>query len=262
MNKFLLIGISLFLGVSSIKARIPLGDEAYAAYEYTDSVKESMPYRMLKPTVLKEGVKYPLVLFLHGHGERGDNNEKQLAHGSLLFSNPSNEDQFPAFVVFPQCDSGKEWTVPYDERSFMPGAPIPEESYEEKLVIGLLDDLIKNYPIDSNRVYIMGISMGGIGTYDLVVRYPEKFAAAVPICGAIDPTRLSVAKDVPFYIFQGADDRVVPILAGREAYKALRAAGADVKYQEYYGADHSETWIDAFNNPNLLPWMFSQSKKK
>ena len=257
-----LAGLALMILLpSAMEARVPMGDEAYGAYEFTDSVKDTMPYRMLKPQKLKEGAKYPLVLFLHGHGERGDNNEKQLAHGSLLFSNPSNEDEFPAFVVFPQCENGKEWTAPYDERTFMPGGPIPEESYEERLVMDLLEDLISNYPIDKNRIYIMGISMGGIGTYDLVVRHPDFFAAAVPICGAINPERLSAAKDVPFYIFQGSDDHTVPILAGREAYKALKAAGADVKYREYYGADHSETWIDAFNNPDLLPWMFSQKKK-
>lgn len=257
-----LAGLALMILLPSVmKARVPMGDEAYGAYEFTDSVKETMPYRMLKPQNLKEGVKYPLVLFLHGHGERGDDNIKQLAHGSLLFSNPANEDTYPAFVVFPQCEKGREWTAPYDERSFMPGAPIPPESEEERIVIELLDDLISNYPIDVDRVYIMGISMGGIGTYDLVVRHPDVFAAAVPICGAIDPTRLEVARNVPFFIFQGADDHTVPILAGREAYKALRSAGADVKYREYYGADHSETWIDAFNNTDLLPWMFSQSKK-
>lgn len=261
--KKLLLTISLLLGSYFLSwPRVPLGDEEYGAYEFTDSVNESLPYRMLKPKNINEDTKYPLVLFLHGHGERGNNNEKQLTYGSLLFSNPANEEKYPAFVVFPQCMNGKEWTAPYDEETFMSGSPIPQESDEEKLVMDLLVDLISNYPIDSNRIYIMGISMGGIGTYDLVVRHPDFFAAAVPICGAINPDRLSVAKDVPFYIFQGADDRVVPILAGREAYKALKNYGADVKYREYYGANHEETWTDAFNNPDLLTWMFSHSKSK
>lgn len=245
----------------NIQAREIMGDEDYGKYTFVDSVKGDMPYRMLMPKDIKLAEKYPLVLFLHGHGERGDDNTKQLKHGSLLFSNPANEDTYPAFVVFPQCD-GVAWTAPYDERTFLPGAPIPDESNEEKILMSLLDDLIANYPIDVNRIYIMGISMGAIGTYDLVVRYPERFAAAIPICGAINPERLSVAKDVPFYIFQGADDRIVPILAGRDAYVALREAGANVKYREYYGADHEQTWIDAFNNPNLLEWLFSQNKTK
>lgn len=259
MKKTLLFALSLMLMPAVSKAGIPLGDEGYGKYEFTDSVKESMPYRMLKPQEIKENTKYPLVLFLHGHGERGDDNVKQLRHGSLMFTNPANEDAFPAFVVFPQCN-GPAWTAPYDERTFMPGAPVPPESEEERIVMALLNDLIENYPIDTNRIYIMGISMGGIGTYDLVVRYPDFFAAAAPICGAINPERLEVAKNVPFFIFQGADDHVVPILAGREAYRALKKAGANVRYREYYGAGHDETWIDAFNNPNLLPWLFSQSK--
>ena len=259
MKKFSLT-ISLLLGLYFFSwSRIPLGDEGYGKYVFTDSVKDSMPYRMLMPEKIKEETKYPLVLFLHGHGERGDDNEKQLRHGSLLFSNPANEDLYPAFVVFPQCE-GTAWTEPYDERTFMPGAPIPEESNEERLLVDLLEELINRYPIDTNRVYIMGISMGAIGTYDLVVRYPEKFAAAVPICGAINPERLVNAKNVPFFIFQGADDKVVPILAGREAYEALKAVGADVKYREYYGAGHEETWTDAFNNPDLLKWLFSKNR--
>lgn len=249
-----------FLLCINIQGRELLGDEDYGKYTFVDSIEGDMPYRMLMPKELSDQNKYPLVLFLHGHGERGDDNTKQLKHGSLLFSNPANEDTYPAFVVFPQCE-GAAWTAPYDERTFLPGAPVPEESNEEKILISLLDDLIANYPVDVNRIYIMGISMGAIGTYDLAVRYPERFAAAVPICGAINPERLEAAKDVSFFIFQGADDRIVPILAGRAAYTALREAGANVKYREYYGADHEQTWIDAFNNPYLLEWMFAQRKR-
>lgn len=249
-----------FVFISLIaKAGVPLGDERYGKYIFIESIKETMPYRMLIPEKIKDETKYPLVLFLHGHGERGDDNEKQLKYGSLLFSNPANEDEYPAFVVFPQCD-GIAWTEPYNENTFKPGGPIPKESNEEVLVMNLLKELINRYPIDTNRVYIMGISMGAIATYDLVVRYPGKFAAAVPICGAINPERLANAKDVSFYIFQGADDKVVPILAGREAYEALKAVGADVKYREYYGVGHEETWTDAFNDPDLLKWLFSKNR--
>lgn len=181
---------------------------------------------MLSPKTLEADKSYPLVLFLHGSGERGNDNEKQLAHGASVFSNPVNADKYPAFVVFPQCKE-RAWTDKVDERTFMPGAPIPPESKSEVMVMELIGNLIENYPIDKNRIYIVGISMGGIAAYDLVCRYPQIFTAAVPICGAVNPERLSTAKDVKFMIFHGEEDEEVPSICSREAYKTLNSVGAD-----------------------------------
>lgn len=236
----------------------PLVNEDYAKYVYIDSLDTSMPYRLLSPEKIMDNEKYPLVLFLHGSGERGNDNEKQLTYGASIFSNPANVDKFPAFVVFPQCKD-RAWTNGLEESTFMPGATTPPESREEALVMGLVETLIDKYPIDPNRVYVIGISMGGIAAYDLVCRYPEMFAAAVPICGAVNPERLSEAKDVKFLIFHGDKDKEVPSICSREAYKALRSAGADVDYIEFAGIGH-ECWLSAFNYPSLLPWLFSQRK--
>ena len=115
--------------------------------------------------------------------------------------------------------------------------------------------------VDTQRVYIIGLSMGAMGTYDLVVRYPEIFAAAVPICGTVNPSRLSVAKDVKFRIFHGGGDDVVPVKGSREAYKALKAAGADVEYIEFPGCNHG-SWNPAFNYPGFMDWLFKQKKKR
>lgn len=242
----------------SANARGPHMNEEYAKQVFVDSSNNSMPYRILSPDNIELGEKYPLVIFLHGSGERGDDNEKQLAHGASTFSNPANIDKYPAFVVFPQCKE-KSWTEKIDERMFMPGAPIQEESKSEKLVMNLIEDLIEHNPIDRNRIYIIGMSMGGIATYDLVCRHPEVFTAAVPICGAINPERLSDARGVKFLIFHGEEDDEVPSFCSREAYKALNSLGAEVDYVEFAGMGH-DCWSSAFNYPSFLPWLFSQTK--
>lgn len=233
-------------------------NQEYAKCEFVDSLNNSIPYRMLSPEHLEQGQTYPLVVFLHGSGERGDDNEKQLLHGASLFTNPVNAEKFPAFVVFPQCKD-RAWTEKTDERTFLPGAPTPAESRSEELVMELIANLTDNYPIDQNRIYIVGISMGGIAAYDLVCRHPEIFTAAVPICGAINPERLASAKNVNFLIFHGEIDDKVPSICSREAYKALNSVGADVDYIEFSGVGH-DCWTSAFNYPNLLPWLFSQTK--
>lgn len=257
VSTILYLTICALLPLSAL-AHGPQVNDEYAKYVFSDSLNNTMPYRMLSPTIEEPGKKYPLVLFLHGSGERGDDNEKQLAHGASIFSNPANSDKYPAFVVFPQCKE-RTWTDKIDERSFMPGAPVPPESRTEKILIDLVENIIENNPIDRDRIYIVGISMGGIAAYDLVCRYPSLFTAAVPICGAVNPERLYNAKDVKFMIFHGEEDEEVPSFCSREAYKALNSAGADVDYIEFAGVGH-DCWSSAFNYPTLLSWLFSQSK--
>lgn len=242
----------------SVFAQIPDVNGDYARYVFKDSHGDTMPFRMLSPDNVRPGATYPLVIFLHGSGERGNDNEKQLANGASIFSNPVNADRYPAFVVFPQCKE-KTWTNKLDVSSFKPGAPVPPESRAEETVMELIRDLIATNPIDINRVYIVGISMGGIATYDLVCRYPGMFAAAIPICGAVNPERLSAAKDVKFLIFHGEADDEVPSICSREAYRFLNSAGADVSYIEFAGIGH-ECWSSAFNYPSFLQWLFSQTR--
>lgn len=253
------IGLSLTSLIAS--ASSPLNNEDFERHEYVDPVNNTViPYRMLSPEEIESGEKYPLVIFLHGSGERGSDNEKQLTHGASTFSNPANEDKYPSYVVFPQCKE-RTWTEKFSARSFMPGAPDPQITKTEEALIDMINDLATTYPIDKNRIYIIGISMGGIATYDLACRYPELFAAAVPICGAVNPDRLSEARNVNFLIFHGEDDEEIPAICSREAYKTLSAAGAKVEYIEFAGLGH-DCWTSAFNYPNFLPWLYSQSKKQ
>ena len=124
----------------------------------------------------------------------------------------------------------------------------------------LLDTYLAMPQVDKDRIYVMGLSMGGMGTFDLAIRYPEVFAAAVPICGIVNPARLSAAKDVKFRIYHGDADNIVPVEGSRQAYKALKAAGADVEYIEFPGVNHG-SWTPAFNDSEFMGWLFNQKKK-
>lgn len=230
----------------------------YSRHVFVDSSKKTLPYRMLTPEKEEPGEKYPLVIFLHGYGERGDDNEAQLLYGASQFSNPENREKYPAYVIFPQCND-KFWTAKIDYTLFMPGCAVPQESAAERSVMQLIDSVISTHPVDTDRIYISGISMGAVAAYDLVCRYPDRFAAAVPICGGINPDRLKAAGKVSFRIFHGSDDEQVPSICGREAYKTLKAAGSNVEYIEFPGMGH-DCWNMAFNTPDFLPWLFAQSR--
>ncbi|MBO7268519.1 MAG: prolyl oligopeptidase family serine peptidase, partial [Bacteroidales bacterium] len=184
---------------------------------------DTLLYRYLAPENPKQGKKYPLVIFLHGSGERGNDNQAQLFHGGGQFLNPVNREKYPAHVVFPQCPAG----VP---GAYMPGlqtlvpADMPLNPTIAPIIVTLMeliDSYIERPDVDADRVYIMGLSMGGIATFDIVARFPEKFAAAIPICGSVNPKRIVNTKGVAWRIFHGDADAAVPVEGSREAYKAL-----------------------------------------
>jgi len=238
------------------------GQNEFEKKVYVTAAGDSLNYRLLRPELEQEGELYPLVLFLHGAGERGSDNEKQLFHGSQMWLNPVNRENYPAFVLFPQCPESGYWA--YTERpssfepdqmpAFVPLSPIFTVLKE------LLDTYLDMPQVDKKRIYIIGLSMGAMGTYDLTIRYPELFAAAIPICGTVNPDRLKAAKDVKFHIFHGDADSVVPVSGSRQAYRALKAVGADVKYTEFPGVTHG-SWNPAFTQPYFMNWLFSQKKR-
>ena len=237
------------------------GQTEFEKKVYVTASNDSLNYRLLRPEVEQEGEKYPLVLFLHGSGERGSDNEKQLFHGSQMWLNPVNRENYPAFVLVPQCPESGYWAYTDRPSSFEPDqmpSDIPLSP-----VFRTLKELIDNYlampQVDKKRVYVIGLSMGAMGTYDLAIRYPEIFAAAIPICGTVNPTRLSAAKDVKFRIFHGDADTVVPVSGSRQAYKALKAVGADIEYIEFPGVTHG-SWNPAFTQLDFMSWLFSQKK--
>lgn len=239
------------------------GQEAYLRKSFVSLQGDTLLYRLLVPETLEAGKKYPLVLFLHGAGERGNDNEKQLMHGGQMWLNPVNRAKYPAFVLFPQCPQGMFWAFDKMKGKFRPDTmPVGSEMSEVAgQVKELLDSLRATPEVDPSRIYIMGLSMGAMGVFDFVVHYPDIFAAAVPICGIVNPRSLKVAKDVNFRIFHGDADNVVTVEGSRTAYKALKAVNANVEYIEFPGCNHG-SWNPAFNYPDFMDWLFSQKKRK
>ena len=256
MMKKLLLAFCLLLAAAPV-----FSQSEYEKKEFKDSKGTILKYRVLYPENYDQGKKYPIILFLHGAGERGDDNEKQLVHGSRIFTNPVNREKYPAIVLIPQCPKEYYWHIDQRPDNFSRG------SYDADPVVStplsaakeLLDSYIANEKVDKNRIYIMGLSMGGMGTFDLVSRYPDLFAAAIPICGGVNPSRLAAAKDVKFRIFHGDADPTVPVTNSRDAYKALKKAGAKVELIEFAGCGHN-SWDPAFNYPDFLEWLFKQKK--
>ena len=235
--------------------------DGYSSSIFSAPDGTALPIRFLVPENAARGKKYPLVIFLHGAGERGDDNAKQLVHGSGQFLNPVNRRKFPAYVVFPQCPEGKSWA--YERLSLRTPWQMPENDPETvymKAVKALIDSYVESGKADPKRIYVMGLSMGGMATFDLLSRYPDLFAAAIPICGTVNPGRLKGVKSA-VRIFHGDADPTVPVDGSREAYKALLADGANVEYIEIPGCGH-DSWTLAFRRDDFLPWLFSHKKKR
>ncbi|MEX0314478.1 MAG: prolyl oligopeptidase family serine peptidase [Allomuricauda sp.] len=224
---------------------------------------ESIPYRILLPKNFDPSEKYPLILFLHGSGERGSDNEAQLVHGSKLFLKEEVRNNFKAIVVFPQCKAQSSWAridvegdFPNREFIFYEDA---EPTKDMLLLEGLLKHLKKAYKLDKKRIYVGGLSMGGMGTFELVKRNPKVFAAAFPICGGANPEISNKLKKPHWWVFHGSADQVVPEKYSAQMVDALKTKGINVTYSVYEGVGHN-SWDNAFAEPELLSWIFSKSK--
>ncbi len=200
-------------------------------------------------------VRYPLVIFLHGADERGNDNEKQLIHGVTLFAQPSIQEKFPCFVIAPQCPKGKRW-VEVDWRLDKHQQPA-DPSISLQLTMELIDSIIQQYPIDTTRIYVTGLSMGGFGTWDAISRYPNKFAAAAPVCGGGDEQTAHKIK-IPVWAFHGTKDKAVKVERSRNMITTMQQNGASPKYTEYPKLGHF-VWGKAYSK-ELLQWLFDQKK--
>lgn len=226
---------------------------------YKNAAGETLPYRLHVPRGYDSKQKYPIVLFLHGAGERGTDNEAQLKHAQVLrLVGDEAGRKHPCFLVAPQCPEKHQWVevpwyLPTPHRT--PQTP----SLPMRLTMVLLDALEKEFSIDPARRYVTGLSMGGFGTLDLCVRRPGAIAAAAPICGGADDSRAIQMAGVAFWLFHGSNDGAVPVARSRSAAESLRKAGAKVKYTEYAGMGH-DAWTRAYDEPGLVEWLFSQRR--
>lgn len=238
--------------------------EAAKAYEEKSIVftggeyrEETFRYRLLKPHNTSEPM--PLVVFLHGAGERGTDNRLQLLYLPEQLAQDRWRTRFPCYVLAPQCRPDRKWmNVDWSA----PGDPqMPSEPSEQLLaVMQMLEKTIAEENIDRSRIYLTGLSMGGFGTFDLAIRKPQLFAAVSPICGAADPARITVLKDHPIWIVHGDQDQAVPVERSRSAAAALRAAGGHPIYVELPGVGHN-SWNPAWQDEDgVLPWLFRQRR--
>lgn len=227
--------------------------------KFTDVKGDTLLYRFLESDY-NPSRKYPLVIFLHGSGERGSDNEAQLKWGAMNFATTENMKLHPAFVIAPQCPLDDEWANFASEDGKPSMALQPNPSKPIALLMELMKEVIKNFPIDTNRIYITGLSMGGFGTFDLIERYPDVFAAAVPVCGGGDVTKATAIKHIPIWIFHGAEDAGVDPTLSLAMVNALVKAGAHPGYTQYPEVGHF-SWIAAYSDPMMMAWLFRQRKE-
>jgi len=183
--------------------------------------------------------KWPLILFLHGIGERGDDLELVKIYGIPKIV--ERQPDFPFVAVSPQCPDETTW-------------------WDHRLTLkALLDGIVANYAIDATRIYLTGLSMGGYGTWSLAMAYPELFAAIAPICGGGFPEFVSQLKDVPVWAFHGAEDGAVKLEVGQRMVDALRACGGNVRFTVYPGVGH-DSWTQTYDNPRLYEWLLQHRR--
>lgn len=206
--------------------------------------KTRLPYRLFVPLQYDAARKYPLVLFLHGIGEKGIDNAKPLnnnANGAMVFVTGAVQARHPCFMLVPQSESG--WWTAYQD-------VLPQ----------LLTDLGGEYGIDMDRLYVTGLSSGGRGVWELLIHNPSLFAAGVPICGNGDPKKASLLVDVPIWNFHTADDPTMPVKGSRNMIEAIRKAGGKPYYTEYPTGGHGSSWVRAYKEPALVDWLMAQRR--
>ena len=215
-------------------------------------------YRLLEPASIAPGTRYPLVIFLHGAGERGNDNLSQLKYFPTWMAEQSARQAHPCFVLAPQCRDEQKWVdVDWSKIESTPHSPTP--TVDMLAVIAALEDTLQREPIDPARIYLTGLSMGGYGSWDLAARMPDRFAAVLPICGGGDETTAAKIKDLPIWCFHGDADTAVRVERSRTMIEALRAAGGAPKYSELAGVGH-DSWTPAYRDPDVLTWLFAQKK--
>jgi len=224
-----------------------------------------LPYRLFSPNIV-EGEKYPLVVFLHGAGERGDDNERHIIanEGATTWANPEFQKKHPCFVFAPQCPENGYWGTSFrvhkDMEKLGPNSLIA-------IVAIIIEQLTESLPIDKDRIYVTGLSMGGFGTLSLLTLCPNKFAAGVVICGGGNPHKMNKIAHIPLWFFHAEDDNVVPVSYSRTLVEELRKLGAGVRYTEYptgymssLGLSPHASWVPAYRDNEMKEWLFSKRR--
>jgi len=241
----LLLAVSLFWLAAKVSAAETKNTlKGQQAYKFEAQIIKTvrMNYLLFLPKSYGENPqqKWPLILFLHGAGERGDDIELVKIHGIPKIV--EQQEDFPFIAVSPQCPKYSWWTA------------------ELEALNALLDEVVAKYAVDTDRLYLTGLSMGGYGAWHLATAYPERFAAIAPICGGGDPEKAYVLKNVPAWVFHGGKDTTVSPLESEKMVEALKACGGDVQFTLYPEAGH-DSWTETYDNPELYKWFLKHKRR-
>ena len=238
-NPSVILLLSTALSVSALGQTASPSVQRPEHFEREITVPAALDYLLFRPAGYEQSQKkWPLMLFLHGAGESGRDLAKVKTHGppKLVETKPD----FPFILVSPQS---------------------PGRGWNPDVLNALLDDLVRTYRVDPDRVYLTGLSMGGFGTWELAAAHPEKFAAIAPICGGGNPQNAKKLARLPIWVFHGAKDPVVPVRRSQEMVDALKAAGANVKFTVYPEAHH-DSWTETYANPEFYQWLLEQKRTR
>lgn len=235
----------------------------FDAVIYQGQNDQRLRYRIYLPDEITEnnplipGLGYPLLLFFHGGGQRGHDNFIQLFGGPVKILNITQKLDKPTIIIVPQCPLGEQWVNTPKNRPFHSMDNKPAQSME--LTMEMLKEIIEVYPVDKQRIYTAGFSMGGFAVWDIIQRMPDLFAAAIPVCGGGDEDLTSLIKTVSIWAFHGENDTIVLPERSRNMIKALIAAGGSPLYTEYKNTGHN-SWTRTFSNEEIITWLLAQSK--
>ena len=245
------LAVMLVMGTPQMERKAMGSDSTQGSSQQSKAFKKTISKTLTCKYLLflpegygEEDKRWPLMLFLHGAGERGDDLNKVKVHGPPKIV--EKQKDFPFIVVSPQCPKDVWWND------------------KVEVLINLLDEIVARYDVDTERVYLTGLSMGGYGTWALASKYPDRFAAAAPICGGGMRIMAFGLKDVPIWAFHGGKDPVVPVEESKEMVAAVKARGGDAQLTIYPNARH-DSWTETYNNPELYDWFLKHrrvSKKK
>jgi predicted peptidase len=230
--------LTVSLAIFCIASNLAHGEESGEKFETTITKEVAAPYLVVTPESFSKKKTYPLLIFLHGRGESGDDLEKVAIHGPYK---TVADLKLPFIIVAPQ--------TPIDER------------WDVDMLSALVDHVLEELPVDKDRVYLTGLSLGGFATWDLALRRPEVFAAIAPICGHGKPSQAAKIKDLPVWAFHGALDPVVSLAGMTDMINALYAVDNDARFTVYPNAGH-DSWTETYKNPKLYEWLLSHSKSK
>ncbi len=257
MNKLILIYILWLLPIMAFtqnQAALSLNQNTGIINNISS---DTIPYRLIYPEKQTLTKKYPLLIFLHGMGTRGKDNEQPFGKFSAFFSDSITANKFPCYILIPQCPKNDVWV------SF-PGFPnslsvSPEPTPAAQSVLSLIHQLLATKNIDARRIYLSGYSMGGEGTFDLLTREPELFACGIPLAAVADTSKAGLIKNIPLWAFHGSEDKVNDVKYSRMMIEAIKEKGGNPLYTEIKGAGH-DCRNEAYLNEKLWKWVFEQKK--